>query len=367
MLTRLFRPFGVALALAALAAVVPVSLAAQAAKATEKKAVGTVTAAKKFAPKRLPWGDPDISGNFTTKDEMNTPMERPDEFAGRRIEDVTPQELATIVAARQQNAVETAPFITGSRTDGIAIGVPIHWLDHLEAVNSRPWLVIDPPDGKIPPRTEESKKRPDPISGLGPSPDPNRSVSDSYIDRGIRDRCIVNGTLNLTPGVYGASYQILQSKDYVAIRYEMIHESRMIPIAGRGAARPHPSSKMRSYIGDATARWEGDTLVVETTNFNEDTNYRGARAENLRLIERFTRTAPNKVEVTITLEDPSIYTRPWTYSLPMTEDDTQIIHEYACHEGNYGLRNILAGAREEQKRGIEPSNGPARPPGEFQE
>src|SRR5206468_9251573 len=101
----------------------------------------------------------------TTKVEMNTPMERPDEFAGRRIEDITPQELAELVAARQKNAVETAPFITGSRADGIAIGVPIHWLDHLEAVNSRPWLVIDPPDGKIPPRTEASLQRPDPISG----------------------------------------------------------------------------------------------------------------------------------------------------------------------------------------------------------
>ena len=359
---QFLRSFVVSLALAA---VVPASLAAQAAKAPEKKAAGVAT--KQFVPKRLPWGDPDISGNFTAKDELNTPMERPDEFAGRRIEDITPQELATIVAARQKNAVETAPFITGSRADGIAIGVPIHWLDHLESANSRPWLVIDPPDGKIPPRTEASLQRPDPISGFGPSTIPGRSVSDSYTDRGVRDRCILNSGLSFMTGVYGASFQILQSRDYVAIRYEMIHEARLIPIEGRGASRPHVSPKIRSYIGDPIARWDGDTLVVETTNFSQETNYRGARAENLHLVERFRRTAPNKVEATITIDDPSMYARRWTYSIPLTEDDSQAIFEYACHEGNYGLRNILAGAREDQKKGIEPSSGPARPAGEPQE
>ena len=112
----------------------------------------------KFTPKRLPWGDPDLSGNFTTKDELNTPMERPDEYAGRRIEEFTPEELAKIAVVRQENAVESAPFITGSRTDGIAIGVPIHWLEHLDSSASRPWLVIDPPDGKMPTRTEEAKR-----------------------------------------------------------------------------------------------------------------------------------------------------------------------------------------------------------------
>jgi hypothetical protein len=346
----------------AAAFIIAAPIPAQSQTVAKKPAVAPAAkAAAKFVPKRTPWGDPDISGNFTTKDEMNTPMERPDEFAGRRIEDVTSQELDKLVAKRQQIAVETAPFITGSRADGIAIGVPIHWLDHLEAVNSRPWLVIDPPDGKIPPRTEDSKRRPDPISGFGPSTIKGRSVSDSYTDRGIRDRCIVNGTLNMVPGVYGASYQIVQTKDYVAIRYEMIHESRVIPIKGRGASRGHNPPAIRGYIGDPIAWWDGDTLVVETTNFSEETNYRGAYAYNLKLTERFRRTAPNKVEATIIVDDSRIYTRPWTYSIPLTEDDSQAIFEYACHEGNYGLRNILSGARDEQKRGIEPSNGPAVP------
>ena len=371
MVRRFFSAFGVALALAAVTVVAPVDAAGQASPPSPKPTAATPKApggggaaaartARAPVSARTPWGDPDLTGNYTTKDEMNTPMERPDEFAGRRIEDVTPQELAAVVAARQRNAVETAPFITGSRADGIAIGVPIHWLDHLEAVNSRPWLVIDPPDGKIPPRTEASRQRADPISGLDNTTLPGRSVSDSYTDRGIRDRCIAFSGPNMVGGVYGASYQILQTKEYVAIRYEMIHETRLIPIEGRGAARPHPASKIRSYYGDAIGRWEGDTLVVETTNFNDETNDRGARAENLRLVERFTRTGPKKLELTVAVDDPSIYTRPWKYAILLTEDDGQPIFEYACHEGNYGLRNILAGAREDQKKGIEPSNGPAR-------
>ncbi len=341
----------------------PIQVFAQSA-AAKKPAAQAARTQTKFTPKRLPWGDPDISGNFTTKDEFNTPMERPDQFAGRRIEDITPQELAKIADERQQNAVESAPFITGSRTDGIAIGVPIHWLEHLEAASGRPWLVIDPPDGRIPPRTEEAKKRGDPIAGFGPSAIPGRSVSDSYIDRGVQDRCILNRGLNMVGGVYGASYQILQSKDYVAMRYEMIHETRIIPIRGRGAARPHVSPKIRGYIGDSIGWWDGDTLVVETTNFSDETNYQRVRAAGLRLTERFTRTAPNKIEATVTVDNPSEYTRPWTYSIPLTEDDSQAIFEYACHEGNYGIRNILAGAREDQKKGIEPSNGPAPPPGQ---
>jgi len=317
---------------------------------------------KSGALKRTPWGDPDLGGNYTTKDEMNTPMERPDEFAGRRIEDVTPQELATIVAGRQKNAVETAPFITGSRADGIAIGVPIHWLDHLEAPNTRPWLVTDPPDGKIPPQTAEAQDR----QAAAAKARAGRSVADSFFDRSNGDRCIAFTPASMTPGIYGASYQILQTKEYVAIRYEMIHEARVIPIEGRGNARPHSGAKITSYVGDATARWEGDTLVVDTTNFNDKINFRGAR-ENLHLIERFRRAGPNKLELTVTVEDPHTWARPWTYSLPLTEDDGQPIFEYACHEGNYGLRNILAGARADQKKGIEPSNGPARPDlGEFE-
>ena len=359
------RAFGGALVMAGIVALLSVPAAGQGQTAAPRKpaAAGATRTAKSWTSPRTPWGDPDLQGNFTAKDEMNTPFERPDEFAGKRIADVSPQELAAAVADRQKNAVESAPFITGSRTDGIAIGVPIHWLDHLDANNSRPWFVIDPPDGKVPPQTQESQQRAAALAAARRG----RSVADSYIDRSNWDRCIARGisASEMTPGGYGASYQILQTKDYVAIRYEMVHETRIIPIEGRGAARPHINSKLRTYYGDSTARWDGNTLVVDTTNYNDRVNYRGAR-ENLHLSERFTRTAPNKIEYTATVEDSTTWARPWTFSVPLTEDDGQPIFEYACHEGNYGIRNILAGAREDQKRGIEPSNGPALPPGQEQ-
>jgi len=367
--TRFVDSPGVAMALAIFSSAI-ISGQAQTtpSRPAPRVASGPAAPAAKYTAKRLPWGDPDISGNFTTKDEANTPLERPDQFAGKRIEDITPQEMAAIRAARQQTAVENAPFLgQGNRTLGIAIGVPIHWLDHLDAENSRPWLVVDPPDGKIPPFSDEGRKR---INGmtayLATAPTANQIG-----DRGPDDRCIAwgIGPARALPSVYGMSQQILQTKDYVAIRYEMIHETRIIPIAGRGAARPHVSDKIRSYYGDSVGRWEGDTLVVEATNYKaivagpipDQLPFRGA-SEGLKTVERFRRVAPNKVEVTTTMEDPATWSRPWTFAMPWTEDDSQAIFEYACHEGNYAMRNILAGAREDQRKGIEPSNGPAVPP-----
>ena len=284
-------------------------------------------------------------------------MERPDEFAGKRMEDVSPQELAAIVAARQQRAVAGAPYLGGgSRAHGVALGVPIHWLDHLDSVNSRPWLIVDPPDGKIPPQNQEGQRRNAAVVAARQT----RGSADSYSDRSLSDRCITwSGPPNMTAGLYGASFQILQTKDYVAIRYEMIHETRIVPIDGRGAARPHNTGALRAYFGDATARWEGDTLVVDTANFNGRifafTSYRGS-SDTLHLIERFTRTAARTVELVTTVEDPATYSRPWTYALPLAEDDSQPIFEYACHEGNYGLRNIMSAGRADDRKGIKSSD-----------
>jgi len=302
--------------------------------------------AKNWAPPKTPWGDPDIQGIFTTKDEANTPFERPAEWAGRRMEDITPKEFAAAIRKRQQEAVENAPFAGGGEPEGgVAIAVPIHWFDNLAAKNSRPWFVIDPPDGKIPPLTAEARARPAPAPrGL------TDGARDSYTDRSLGDRCIAFSALR-TPGIYGNSHQILQTPDYVVFRYEMIHEARLIRLDGR----PHVSSKLRPHMGDSRGHWEGNTLVVETTNFHEDMNYRGAPSKNLRLIERFTRIAPNKVEWTVTLDDPARWTRPWTYSYPMTEDHMQSIHEYACHEGNYGLANLLSAGRAADRKAREGS------------
>ena len=360
MVTRCCNGLGVALATLAIAVPAtagqtqPSSPRAAPATKTSSPNGGGAAAGKKFVPKRLPWGDPDISGNFTTKDEANTPFERPDEFAGKGIEDVTKSELAAAIKTRQRQALADAPYPGGgSRERGVAIAVPIHWFDNLDAENSRPWFVTDPQEGKIPPITDEAKKRAADIVAARRE----RGTADSYTDRSPGDRCISwsIGLARVIPIIYGNSVQILQSKDYVAIRYEMVHETRIIPIEGRGAARPHNTSTLVSYYGDATARWDGDTLVVDTTNYNGKLPFRGS-SPSLHTIERFTRVAPDKVEWSATIDDPHTWTRPWTFTIPWTEDDTQPIFEYACHEGNYGLRNILSAGRSDDRKGIKSSN-----------
>ena len=354
MARRLLTSLCAAPVVAALILVAPASINGQTPPTAKKPATVPGAARNKgWVAQRLPWGDPDVQGNFTTKEEMNTPMERPDQFAGRRIEDVSPQELALANRERQRRALANAPYPGGgSRALGIAIAVPVHWFDNLDSVNSRPWLVIDPPDGKIPPQTDEARQR----AASRSKAQLERGTADSFTDRSIGDRCISFGAPSMVSGGYGGSYQIVQTKDFIAIRYEMVHEARLIPIEGRGGARLHNGPRLRTYAGDAVARWEGDTLVVDTTNYNDQTTYRGVPAERLHLIERFRRTAAKKVELAVTVDEPHTWTRPWTYSIPLTEDDGQPIFEYACHEGNYGLRNILSAGRSDDRKGIKSSN-----------
>ena len=149
----------------------------------------------------------------------------------------------------------------------------------------------------------------------------------------------------MMPAIYGSSYEIVQGPSYVAIVYEMIHETRVIPLD----VRPHVGKEIRSYMGDARGRWEGDTLVVETTNFKDVIAYRDAGGDTLRMVERFTPAGPNTIEWSVTLDDPTTWTRPWTFAMLLAKKDaSQRPFEYACHEGNYGLRNILSAARAEE-------------------
>jgi hypothetical protein len=303
---------------------------------------------KNWTPPKTPWGDPDIQGVFTTKDEANTPFERPDEWAGRKMDDITPKEFAEALAKRQQEAVERAPFAGGGEPEeGVAIAVPIHWFDNLAAQNSRGWFVIDPPEGKVPALTPEGERQAKDNRGrrtVDPGAATNRGGRrDTYLDRSLGDRCILlaGGLLQL-PLIYGNSFQIVQHQNHVVIRQEMVHEARMVPLDGR----PQPSSIVRSYIGMSRGRWDGNSLVVETTNIHPSYAYRDTSAEHLRVIERFTRIAPNRVERTVTIDNPTVYPRPWTFSFPMTEDNTQLIHEYACHEGNFGMANLLSAGRQ---------------------
>ena len=306
-----------------------------------------------FTPPKTPWGDPDISGVFDTSPEANTPMERPDEWTDRRMENITPEELVAAIARRQRAAVERAPFAGGGEPEaGIAIAVPIHWFDNLAAQNSRPWFVIDPPNGKIPPVTAEVAQRRAAAAAAraearaAPDFRPG-GRRDHYTDRRAGERCITFGIPWRTPIIYGNAHQLLQTPDYVVFRSEMIHEARIIPLDGRA----HVAPPIQTHFGDSRGYWDGPSLVVETTNLHPDMVVRGAAGHNLRVTERFTRIAWDTVEWTVTLDDATTWTRPWTYSYPMTINEAKPIYEYACHEGNFGMANLLSAGRLADKQG----------------
>jgi hypothetical protein len=299
---------------------------------------------KTYAPPHTPWGDPDLQGTYTNKDENNIPLERPAQFEGRKLEDVTTNELAEIVKQRSRAAVEIAPGIGGAETGA----GPVHWYEYYGAKNSRPWLIVEPADGRIPPKSVDAQKRSAALAAA-------RSVhgeADSAEVRSLYDRCITRGVPgSMMPVIYGNSYQIIQSPGYVAIRYEMIHEARVIPLNRQG----HVGSAIRTYMGDARGHWDAGTLVVETTNFNgknaADNGYgspdQGA-TPNLRIVERFKPVSPNAIEWSVTLDDAATWARPWTFGMNLTKDESQPVFEYACHEGNYGLTGILSAARAEE-------------------
>ena len=297
----------------------------------------TKTAAAWKAP-RTSWGDPDIQGNFTNLWETGTPLERPDQFAGRRLEDIKGQELIDLRKAIQENT-------TSSSLNEPVRGPREVWLDAFKhEKGSVAWLVVDPPDGKIPPLTPAAQQKRAAIAQA--RRDSGRGPYDSPEDLGEYQRCISRGLPgSMMPTLYGNSYHIVQSPGFVAIRYEMIHETRIIPLD----KRPHLGPGLRSYMGDAVGHWEGDTLVVETRNFKDETAFRGANGATLRLVERFTRVAPDKVKWAVTVDDPTTWTRPWTFSMPLTMDDQEQLFEYACHEANYNMTNMLSGARAEER------------------
>jgi hypothetical protein len=293
-------------------------------------------AQKQWTPPKTSWGDPDLQGWFSNLSEDGTPLERPDQFTGRKLEDIKGDELAAIKKQIQERTVKTFQG---------PLHAPEHWWqDDLNLVKgSQAWLIVDPPDGKIPPLTEQAKQR----AAARAEARRGRGPADSWEDRSLYDRCITRGLPgSMMPAIYGNSYQILQAPGVVIIRYEMVHETRVIPLDGR----PHVSPAIRAHMGDARGHWEGNTLVVETTNFRDDSAFRNANAATLKLVERFTRISPKQVRWSVTVDDPETWTKPWTFSMPLTIDDSQPVLEYGCHEGNYGLVNILSEARAAEKK-----------------
>jgi len=299
-------------------------------------AAGTVVMAQQTG--RTASGPPDLQGtwNFSTI----TPLERPAEFASKEF--LTDAEAAAYEARTvQRNNRDTRE---SSADADVASAYNEFWWDrgvHAARVNGRvrTSLIVDPPDGRIPALTADAQRR------AAARADARRDhPADGPEDRSLGERCLLfNAGPPMLSGPYNNFVQILQSSDYVVILNEMIHDSRIVPLDGR----PHLPQGIRRLLGDSRGRWEGNTLVVETTNFSDKTNVRGS-GEQLRLTERFTRADAKTLLYEFTVDDPGSFVKPWTAVLPMSKTNDQI-YEYACHEGNYAMTGILRGARSQEK------------------
>jgi hypothetical protein len=294
---------------------------------------------------RTPWGDPDIQGIFTTDDELGVPFERPPQFAGRDV--ISDKEFEERQAqARRQADVDAEEFVAPPRAGrgGDGTGPPAHWLERGKP-SRRTSVIIDPPDGRIPYLNDEARKRAANAVNMrtsGQRPYDGPESLDMY------DRCITRGLPHVIfPTIYNNTSQIVQGSGFVAIRYEMIHDARIIPLDGR----PQLASTIRQYFGDSRGHWDGDTLVVEVTNFPTTMiNYRGAGG-GLHLVERYRRVDAQTVRYEVTVSDPATFSRPWTAALNLRSGGMPDVFEYACHEGNYAMRNILSGARAAERAG----------------
>jgi hypothetical protein len=294
------------------------------------------------SPARTPWGDPDIQGTWTTDETIGVPVQRPPELGTKAF--LTDADLAE--RARQQERVRQAA--ASSPGGAAAVGPPDHWGESASTPVRQTSFVVDPPDGRFPPITPEGQKRAagrDTGSfGAGPFNRPE--------DLTNFDRCITRSVVgSLMPRPYGNGLEIVQAPGVVAIVHEMIHEARVIPLDGR----PHAGAGIRQYMGDSRGRWDGQTLVVETRNLTDRTsigfNGNGLRhSAEMTLTERFTRVDANTIQYEVTIVDPKTYTRPFKIALPIHRAPEYQVFEYACHEGNYGMRNILSGARAGERK-----------------
>ena len=296
--------------------------------------VSTLAQTKTPSLPRLPDGHPDLQGIWDFRSA--TALERPARFAGREF--MTVEEAI----AYEKEAVEREdgrPPDDGRTEQSVH---PVWWLDYGKTVvkNRRTSLIVDPPDGRIPPQTVQGRER----AAARRAAAREHGPADSYENRSLQERCITRGLPEvILPGPYNNNLQIVQAPGYVVLMTEMIHDARLVAMDGR----PHSSPTLRAWMGDSRGRWEEDTLVVDTTNFTDRTNFRGSGG-NLHLIERFTRVDAMTIDYRFTVEDPTTWTRPWTVAYPIVKTDGPI-YEFACHEGNYGLRDILTGARYEDR------------------
>jgi hypothetical protein len=294
-----------------------------------------VAQTRNYTPPRTPDGQPDLQGVWTNI--TITPLERPANLAGK--------EFFTAAEARQYEK-DTVERNNADRRDGGAQAdlnraYNDAWYDRGTKVvdTLRTSLIIDPPDGRIPRSGQQAAAVPPGGGGFGRPPEGPE-------DRALTERCILWPTAGppMMPSFYNNNYQIVQAPGYVTILVEMIHDARIIPID----PRPHVDASVRQWMGDPRGHWEGNTLVVETTNFNDKVRFQRA-SQNMRLIERFTRTAPDTIMYEFTVTDPSAFAKPWTGQIPLKKTEGPLI-EYACNEGNYAMEGMLAGARADEKK-----------------
>ncbi|MBV9504365.1 MAG: hypothetical protein JO323_05095 [Acidobacteriia bacterium] len=307
-------------------------------------AQSTTAAQKTWAPPRTADGAPDLQGIWSNASIV--PLERPKELEGKQV--LTPEEKLAYerrVFARSSREKPPAAGNVGTYND-------FWWdADSKRALNFRTSLIVEPADGKVPALTPQAQQKVQAERAYA-----RAHPADGPEDRSLMERCLLFPTTGppMLPSFYNnvqfgpltTNYQIAQTRDYVTILVELNHDVRMIPLDGR----PHLPANVRQWLGDARGRWEGNSLVVDTTNFTDKTRFRGAD-ENLHLIERFTRTDPQTLLYEFTVDDPTAFTKTWKGVVPMIRSEGPL-YEHACHEGNYGLAGILGGARAEEKQAL---------------
>jgi hypothetical protein len=311
------RRLGVAAAVAGVLAIVALSVAPVAGQA-------------KSSVPRDPHGRPDLQGIWAYA--TVTPLERP-EALGDKATFATDEELAEFERSTVQGRNQDRRDGAGTNADVSRAYNDFWWDRGTKVLGRQTSLVVDPPNGRIPALTPDAQRR------LAERADARRQITtdaDNPEDRSLWERCITRA-LPMLPGAYNNNVKIVQTKDYVMLMQEMIHEVRVVPTDGRA------HNKVRQWHGSSRGRWEGDTLVIETINFTDKTNFRGAGA-NLKLTERISRPDADTLLYRVTIEDPTTFTKPWTVQMPMARSEEDV-YEYACHEGNRGLEGILTGSR----------------------
>jgi hypothetical protein len=292
---------------------------------------------------KTPWGDPDLRGTFTSDNSIGVPFERPPQYADRTT--LTDAEFDAREKANQEQVSKDLSDRPESRfeEDEAANNAPRHWLERGTRLSHATSLVVDPPNGRLPALTPEGQRRQAEFRARFARQNDAAEFHSYY------DRCITRGVVSsIVPAIYGNGTRILQGPGYVVIQNEMIHESRVVPIDSKA---PRLGKAIRLYMGDPRGHWEGSTLVVDSTNFTDRIGVGGGTvaSASLHLIERFTRTAPGTIRYEFTVDDPETYTARWTAALDLDLKPGYQIYEYACHEGNYGLRNMLSASRADDR------------------